>query len=709
MRKQTLLLIATLLPAVAFSQWFTTGQNADLMISGKDFNHTGGPLIFNHPTGLSSDGNNLMVCDRFNNRVLIWNTAPTTWNDEPDLVLGQPDLTSNFPGTSKSELNWPGAVSVSSGGQIAIADSYNHRVLLWNSYPTSSGETADISINLHEISSTWGWPWGVWTDGTKLAVVATQGMSILFWNSFPTSDNQLPDFTISHPEFGTPRQISSDGSTYFFVGDHNSSLTPSGNATYFWNSYPTVSNQPYDFYRNDWLSGHKLSTGELVATGIGIYTWNTMPTTGTYNPDEEIWPNYFSNGDGPSVTEANGRTYMVNYNGNNILVYDNPPSSSSLHPDFAIGVNNYQEHNTLDSIGYVQNPSLTTDGTRLFVGSDFDSDIHIYHHFPSVSGQMPDEVISTSYSNLNPWDIQVYNNKLLAGGQNRLCIWNDAYNMDTIPDVTFTDSIGSAHINRIKGVAMDQDFMYLADQDGKVFLWQGIPSSTDDPFLTIDHGSVSLGRISSNGEYFCVAQETPGAVFIYRVSDLVASNTTPWKTVNTPGMLNQPEEAVVEYNSLAIANKTHSCVLLWNDINLAPDTSAMVIIGQDSNKIKSFPSIAQNRLFWPGSVLFHAGALWVGELKFASRIVKFTSPSTSVEDPTSVGTFSIFPNPCRGVLQLQFPDYLEGEISVYSTGGQKVFSSYLNTNSTSVNLDFLPNGMYVLRTPAGTKKFIMAK
>jgi len=30
---------------------FVTGQDADLMLGGIDFNNSGGPLLFNHPTG----------------------------------------------------------------------------------------------------------------------------------------------------------------------------------------------------------------------------------------------------------------------------------------------------------------------------------------------------------------------------------------------------------------------------------------------------------------------------------------------------------------------------------------------------------------------------------------------------------------------------------------------------------------------------------
>ncbi len=52
--------------------YFVTGQNADLVLGAKGFNFTGGPLLFNHPTGLATDGQGLLLSDRWNNRVLIF-------------------------------------------------------------------------------------------------------------------------------------------------------------------------------------------------------------------------------------------------------------------------------------------------------------------------------------------------------------------------------------------------------------------------------------------------------------------------------------------------------------------------------------------------------------------------------------------------------------------------------------------------------------
>lgn len=262
------LLLSHYLPA---QTWFSNGQPAELMVSGVHFNHTGG-LFFNHPNGLATDGAHFLVCDRFNNRILVWNQPPTAADTPPDLVLGQPDFTSNNPGDGNHQLNWAGNASIGANGKLAVADTENDRILLWNTFPTQNGQAAHVSLYLPALGNPgagifYAWPWGVWTDGTRLAAVATQGGALLFWNSFPTSDNTPPDYTIKLQHFGTPRNISTDGSSYFFVGDHNARVNGQP-GTFFWNSYPNTTDQPYDFYRNEWIKGEKLPDGSLLAGGL---------------------------------------------------------------------------------------------------------------------------------------------------------------------------------------------------------------------------------------------------------------------------------------------------------------------------------------------------------------------------------------------------------------------------------------------------------
>lgn len=618
--------------------WFTNEQAGDLMVSGRGFNQTGGVLMFNHPTGLATNGTNLILCDRFNNRVLIWNTAPLVWNDEPDLVLGQTDFNSNNPGPAKNNFNWPGNASIGANGKLAIVDTYNHRVLLWNSMPTANGQPADISLHLPTIwgnmgapGNRWEWPWGVWTDGTRLAVTATQGSRILFWNTFPVSDNQNPDYTISHSHFGTPRSISSDGSTYFMVGDHNAKVNGDQAGTFFWNSYPTTQNQVYDFYRQEWIKGAKLPDGKFVAGGqMNIYTWYAVPTASNHHPAFVATPPHYNNGDGPDVVYAGGKIYVNNYNGNNIYVYSNYPTSSSPNPDLALSVSSYT-YNSLDSIGYIQNPAFATDGRKLIVASDFDRKFYVYNTFPTASGRIYDQSISTFSYDLAPWDITVHNDRFIAVGKKKVCIWNNVNSINTAPSTIYNNGIGTAAFNDLRGIAINDNLFCIGDYEGKVYIWYGYPSGNmDNPDLILNFGMTKLGRLSCDQTYLTVVKQEPAGICIYRVSDLLAGNTTPFKEFNggVPA-INLPNEAITFNGSVALANTNYSTVLLWRDINTFPDTAGMIVIGQPSNNSSNVPQIGQNRLFLPATLLFHNNTLWVGEVKFSSRIIRFSFPSQS--------------------------------------------------------------------------------
>ena len=691
-----------LFPLYTYCQdWFTTNQDADLMISGVDFNNCVNGLLFNHPTGLASNGKNLIICDRFNNRVLIWNTAPTQWNIHPDFVLGQNNFSENNPGTAKNQLNWPGNVSVSSNGVLAIADTENNRILLWNSFPVTSGASADVSLSLPDLtpqgsSMRYGWPWGVWTDGKKLAVVATHGAAILFWNSIPLHDNQSPDYVLTNSQFGTPRNISSDGATYFFVGDHNAKVKNNA-GTFFWNSYPKTENTPYDFYQDEWIKGTQLSNGKLIASGLQhIYVWNSLPQRDSDKPVLSLTPSYYSNGDGVDVVEANGFIYVCNYNGNNILVYNKVPESTTDVPLCALGINNYN-NNSLDSFGYIQNPVMCSDGERFIVSSDFDRRIHIFNNSPSISGQKADAIYSTTSFNCSSWDNVYFNNMFITVGKNGVYIWNNSKEIGKSPSRTLISPIGSAYFNDLKGVAHDSSFFYLADRDGKIYVWNELPQNNSvNPQFVLNFPNTQLNRLSSDGEFFCVTQQSPAMVYIYRVSDLKNNIKNPWKTISGINFLNLPSETITFNGALAIANQSFHNVLLWRNINDAPAQEKMIVLGQNSNSPNNSPAIGKNRLFMPGSLLYESNHLWVGEHKFSSRIVRFSYQlvNRTNEEGRDENNVSIYPNPADETITITTRTGIDNSIEVYDILGNIVRNTRFSNDKVTLPLHGLQCGVY---------------
>ena len=120
---------------------------ADVVLGQQDFDSIGPGLQdgFQNASAIASDGVYLAVADSNNNRVLIWNSIPTLNATPPDVVVGQPDSMTNAPGTSQETMRGPQGVWID-GGRLFVADTGNSRVLIYNSIPSSNGAGADAVL-----------------------------------------------------------------------------------------------------------------------------------------------------------------------------------------------------------------------------------------------------------------------------------------------------------------------------------------------------------------------------------------------------------------------------------------------------------------------------------------------------------------------------------------------------------------------------------
>jgi sugar lactone lactonase YvrE len=118
-------------------------HGASIVLGQADFaaaeaNRGGSPSFstLKSPEAVAFDGTRLIVADTGNHRVLVWNRLPTTSGAPADLVLGQPDATATLPnrGTGAADsatLDLPSGVLFAQGS-IWIADTGNNRVVRWN-------------------------------------------------------------------------------------------------------------------------------------------------------------------------------------------------------------------------------------------------------------------------------------------------------------------------------------------------------------------------------------------------------------------------------------------------------------------------------------------------------------------------------------------------------------------------------------------------
>ncbi len=295
---------------------------------------------FNRPTGIATDGRRLAICDTDNNRVLLWNSLPTSNNQAADLVLGQPDFRTRVANEgrglpSQRSLSGPQGVWIQDN-RLYVADTLNDRVLVWRTFPTQNYQQADFVLGAPNFT--------------------TQPPQDLRQQSFaPKADNLLQ-----------PVSVTSDGSK-LFVSDlgHNRVLV--------WNSIPDRTAAPAD-----------VAIGQPdLTSGVANNTTKLCQDEWTKNDaGEDVFP-FICKGslDFPRFALSDGRRLFVADGGNDrILVFNQIPTQSGQNSDVILG----QIASRLNQVSDGANPlgrgssdsvatpmGLAWDGVNLFVSDPF--------------------------------------------------------------------------------------------------------------------------------------------------------------------------------------------------------------------------------------------------------------------------------------------------------------------------------------------------
>jgi len=138
------------------------GEAADIVLGQTDFglgttpsSATASNMWF--PRSVYSDGTRFYVTDGNQNRVMVWNSFPTTNNQAANFVLGQPDLTSKTAAVTQAGLQIPYDVTVV-GDAVFVSDMTNDRVMIWQPIPTSSGAAAAFVLGVNNFTTAGGSP-----------------------------------------------------------------------------------------------------------------------------------------------------------------------------------------------------------------------------------------------------------------------------------------------------------------------------------------------------------------------------------------------------------------------------------------------------------------------------------------------------------------------------------------------------------------------
>lgn len=166
------------------------------------------------PTGVIVHEGRLIVADAWNHRVLIWDSVPERSDVAPDVVIGQPDATSrdeNRGALGPDSFRWPHDLA-GDESVLLVTDAGNHRVLGWCPPPRADGPASMVlgQSDFHsgaelpyapQSADGLRFPYAIDTEGSRLAVADTANNRILIWEEMPDRSATPADGVLGQPDF----------------------------------------------------------------------------------------------------------------------------------------------------------------------------------------------------------------------------------------------------------------------------------------------------------------------------------------------------------------------------------------------------------------------------------------------------------------------------------------------------------------------------
>ena len=214
----------------------------------------------------------LFVCDTGHHRLLIWNRVPAADHAPADLLIGQGHFAAegrNARGAiGAATLNVPTGVCAADG-VLAVADAWNHRILIWHGYPTTSNQPADVVLGHADFggglanrgagaarADSLNWCYGVALVDRRLVVADTGNRRVLVWNRVPQTNGAKADLVMGQRDFTTRDEGAGEaGGATGMRWPHGVTLAgglvlisdAGGNRVMAWRAWPTSDGAPCEF------------------------------------------------------------------------------------------------------------------------------------------------------------------------------------------------------------------------------------------------------------------------------------------------------------------------------------------------------------------------------------------------------------------------------------------------------------------------------
>lgn len=328
------------------------------------------------PGGVVFFGDRLYIADTNDNRVTAYDGFPSANNPTADFVLGQDSVNDDARGRGAGGMSSPDDLLADLDG-MAVSDSANHRVLLWNTRPASQAD-ADRVFGQPALDDDLGSgcagdrvddPWGVAVAGERLLVADHGNHRVLYWErdaasgAFATGVLGQVGFLSCQENRGanpaadtlaSPAGLWSNG-TRLAVADRDN------NRVLLWDSFPD-NGEPAD-----------------VVLGQANMDENTIdsggPERGMHEPSDVFW--------------SHGRLFVADWKNHRVLVYSGWPTRNHARPDAVLGqpdletteANNTGDTNSVNGRSLSLPKAVWADGDHVLV-SDSDNDRVLVFELP---------------------------------------------------------------------------------------------------------------------------------------------------------------------------------------------------------------------------------------------------------------------------------------------------------------------------------------
>lgn len=523
--------------------------------------------------------------------------APYATNQSAILPVGQPNLSFNgingTPGVAAAGLSSPGA-AWSNGSMLIVADTSNHRVLIYNTLPAANGAAADVILGQPDATSnsanqggapgasTLSSPSGVFFDGVNLYIADRGNNRVLIFNTVPVDNNTPADTVVgqtsmtsgaanqgaaaSSGTLSAPNAVYSDG-TALYIADRGN------NRVLIYNAIPGLG-----------VNG----TFANVVVGQANGTATAANQGGLPNAKTLSGPT--------GVYATAGKLLISDQNNNRVLIYNAIPAVSNSSADAVVGQvlltsaaanqGGAAGANTLSAPAGVY-----SDGVKLIVPDSNNNRVLIYNTIPAV--------------NNSPANVVVGQTVMTAGAANQ-----------------GKGAPAAGTLSRPAGAVSDGANLYVADQNNnRVLLYNPTPATNGASASQVQGQSTMTTGVANQ------AAGTPGANTLSRPAAMALDSSG---------------------TKLLVADRFNNRVLIFNSLPSAANASADVVIGQvlmsSANSNQGGAVAAANTLSFPASARA-AGAKLIVTDQSNNRVLIYnalpavnnSSANVVVGQPTLVG------------------------------------------------------------------------